>query len=583
LTHFRGFIFQNPKSHSKVRMAMFQPLNFTKKYILALSLIALLSILAYFNLNHLINKQSNDGEIINMSGKQRMLSQKIALFAINYKTEELNENVKAMEVGHGFLTSLVMSDEVQKIYYDKPIELDKRVKLYILHGKKFYNNRNGKSLTYILNNSQILLKDLDFAVSVYQKESELKVSKLKDIELLLLILTLIILVCEAFFIFKPVNTKIALKTQALIDEKNFSDTITESNTNAIISVGSDFKVRTYNKSAIDIFGYSKSEMIGHDSLLKIVPLLYQNAHRVGLSQFFKTGKFKFNNKVLELTAIRKSGQTFPIRISFGTNESKTDKIVVANIQDITDELDKDAKFLQQSRYAAMGEMIGNIAHQWRQPLSAISTISSGAKIRKIANIIDDDEIIEVFDKITNHTKYLSRTIDNFRNFFEKSENEALFDIKKVVSQVIELTDAIYKSNNIEVFVKMKDSISCKGNEGELSQVFMNIFNNSKDALIENKIENKILQLEIEKMHNNIIINFRDNANGIKPEIINNIFEPYFTTKHKSQGTGIGLYMSKEIIEKHFHGILSVENEKFKINDIEYFGACFTIKIPIFEN
>jgi len=559
---------------------VFHSLNFTKKYILALTIIALLSVLAYFNLNHLINKQSNDGEIINTSGKQRMLSQQIALFAIYFKTKQLNRNVKMMEDAHKFLTSLPMSNELKKIYFDKPVELDRQVKDYIEHSKKFYENRNGKSLTYILKNSQPLLISLDHAVDLYQLESESKVIELKDIELYLMLLTLFILSLEAFFIFRPANKRIQTKTKELIEEKNYSDTITESNTNAIIVVGSDFKVRTFNQSAEKIFGYSKEEMIGEDSLLKIVPDMYKKAHIKGLEQFFKTGKFRFENKAFELTALKKGGESFSMRISFGTNDNDEDRIVVANMQDITEELNKDAKILQQSRYAAMGEMIGNIAHQWRQPLSSISTMASGAKIRKKAGLIEDSELIETFDKITEHTKYLSRTIDDFRNFFKKSSNKTVFLVQDVVRQAISLTDAIYKNNQINVSLDIAESdLRCEGNESELSQVFMNVLNNSKDALIENEIENKNVFIKISKIQNDLAIEIYDNAGGIEADIIEKIFEPYFTTKHRAQGTGIGLFMCKEIIEKHFNGTILVSNKEFLVDKNGYQGAQFNIKIP----
>mgnify|MGYP000170243056 CR=1 FL=1 len=559
---------------------MFQSLAFTKKYIIALLLIALLSILAYFNLNHLMNKQSNDAQIINISGKQRMLSQQIALYAIYFKTKQLNINVRMMEKSHNFLISLPMNQELKKIYFEQPVALDSKIKEYIEHGKKFYADRNGKSLTYILKHSQLLLPDLDKAVSLYQLESEFKIIELKNNELFILILTLIILLFEAFFIFRPANTVIVKKTKELVDEKIYSDTIIESNTNAIIAVGSDFKVRTYNKSAQKIFGFSKEEMMGEDSLLKIVPSIYKKAHINGLKQFFRTGKFKFDNKSFELTALRKNGQSFPIRISFGANDNRNNRIVIANMQDITDEVDKDAKMLQQSRYAAMGEMIGNIAHQWRQPLSAISTMSSGMKIRKMAGLINDKELIDVFDKITAQTKYLSATIDDFRNFFKQSENETEFFVKDIVKQAITLTEALYKNNAINIILNIKnDSLTCRGKQSELSQVFMNLLNNSKDALLSSGVGSKQVIINIRKNEQDIEIEFYDNAQGIPEHIVEKVFEPYFTTKHKSHGTGIGLFMSKEIIEKHYKGTISIYNKKFVLDDITYVGACFNIKIP----
>ena len=242
--------------------------------------------------------------------------------------------------------------------------------------------------------------------------------------------------------------------------------------------------------------------------------------------------------------------------------------------------DKDRVLFQQSRLAAMGEMIGNIAHQWRQPLSSISTMASGAKIRKKAGLIEDSELIETFDKITAHTKYLSRTIDDFRNFFKKSTNKTVFSVQEVVRQAITLTDAIYKNNQIIVSVDINDSnLKCEGNESELSQVFMNVLNNSKDALIENEIENKHVFINISNLNNDIIIQIYDNAGGISEDIIEKIFEPYFTTKHRAQGTGIGLFMCKEIIEKHFNGTISVSNKEFLIDKNGYQGAQFNIKIP----
>ncbi len=147
-------------------------------------------------------------------------------------------------------------------------------------------------------------------------------------------------------------------------------------------------------------------------------------------------------------------------------------------------------------------------------------------------------------------------------------------------QAITLTDAIYKNNQIIVSVDINDSnLKCEGNESELSQVFMNVLNNSKDALIENEIENKHVFINISNLNNDIIIQIYDNAGGISEDIIEKIFEPYFTTKHRAQGTGIGLFMCKEIIEKHFNGTISVSNKEFLIDKNGYQGAQFNIKIP----
>ena len=154
----------------------FSSLSFTKKYVAALSIIALFSAAAYFNLVRLIDSQSNDAEILNISGRQRMLSQKTALFAIHYKTKKLKETVDMMEDSHDYLLSLKMSDEIKNIYHSKPVLLDEKVKKYIKRARSFLKHRDGRSLTYILVNSQPLLHDLDIAVTTYQVETEKKQS-----------------------------------------------------------------------------------------------------------------------------------------------------------------------------------------------------------------------------------------------------------------------------------------------------------------------------------------------------------------------------------------------------------------------
>ncbi len=563
-------------------MNFFSSLSFSKKYIFALSLIAAFSILAYFNLSQLINSQANDGEIINMSGRQRMLSQKIALFAINYKTKNLKETVDLMEDSHNNLLSREMSDTLKKVYYNEPIQLDKKVKAYILSARSFIQSRDGRSLTYMLNNSQNLLKDLDHAVSIYQDETELKTKNLQTNEFYILVLTLITLLFEALFIFRPANNSVNRKTRELRSQKEYSDMITQINTNAIIAVDHNLNILTFNKSAEEMFGYSAEEIL-YTKLTdeKIIPLEYLQQHNNGLENFMDSGKLKNVDKVFELEGQKKDKTLFPIRISFGTKIEQDSKIVVANIQNITKEKEKDNLIIQQSRFAAMGEMIGNIAHQWRQPLSSISAIATGAKLRHKNNLISDEELDETFVKIKNYTQYLSKTIDDFRDFFNEDAEKKIFAINEVVEKSISLIEASYKSNKIKLLIKQSDeNILINGSSSQLSQVFLNILNNAKDILIEKEINEKIVFLEIFKDDSYAIVTINDNAGGIPDDVKAKIYEPYFTTKHKSQGTGIGLFMSKRIIEQHFDGNLQSINKRFEVEDKSYFGASFCVKIKL---
>ena len=242
-------------------------------------------------------------------------------------------------------------------------------------------------------------------------------------------------------------------------------------------------------------------------------------------------------------------------------------------------LEKEAILNQQAKMAAMGEMIENIAHQWRQPLSVISTISSSLKIKKEMNILDDKEFYEALQNINKTSEHLSNTIDDFRNFFSPNKEMNKFYVSQLIKKSKDLIKSRFDKFNIKVIENI-DDIEILSYQNELFQVILNLFSNSIDVLSSSQIENKIIYIKIYHDENNLYIEFLDNGGGIKDEFINRVFEPYFTTKHKSQGTGIGLYMSLQIVTKHLNGEISVKNDTFIDNNIKYFGAKFTILLPI---
>ena len=242
-------------------------------------------------------------------------------------------------------------------------------------------------------------------------------------------------------------------------------------------------------------------------------------------------------------------------------------------------LEKEAILNQQAKMAAMGEMIENIAHQWRQPLSVISTISSSLKIKKEMNMLDDKEFYEALQSINRTSQHLSNTIDDFRNFFSPNKEMNKFYVSQLIKKSKDLIKSRFDKFNIKVIENI-DDIEILSYQNELFQVILNLFSNSIDVLSSNEIEDKIIHIKIYHDENNLYIEFLDNGGGIKDEFINRVFEPYFTTKHKSQGTGIGLYMSLQIVTKHLNGEISVKNDTFIHNNIKYFGAKFTILLPI---
>ena len=242
-------------------------------------------------------------------------------------------------------------------------------------------------------------------------------------------------------------------------------------------------------------------------------------------------------------------------------------------------LEQEAILNQQSKMAAMGEMIENIDHQWRQPLSVISTISSSLKIKKEMNILNDNEFYEALKNINKTSEHLSNTIDDFRNFFSPNKEMNKFYVSQLIKKSKDLIKSRFDKFNIKV-IEHIDDIEILSYQNELFQVILNLFSNSIDVLSSSQIENKIIYIKIYHDENNLYIEFLDNGGGIKDEFINRVFEPYFTTKHKSQGTGIGLYMSLQIVTKHLNGEISVKNDTFIENNTAYFGAKFTILLPI---
>ncbi len=233
--------------------------------------------------------------------------------------------------------------------------------------------------------------------------------------------------------------------------------------------------------------------------------------------------------------------------------------------------EKDKQLFEREKLAQMGEMIGNIAHQWRQPLSTISTAASGMKMQKEFNILSDEIFNSSINIIVDTTKFLSNTIDDFRNFIKEDKELKEFNLIFNLKQVMKIVKDSYKNNFIQISLKADHDILLKSIPGELSQVILNILNNAKDVLISKDQAKKFVNIEVIDQGDKVIISIEDNGGGIPEEIIPKIYDPYFTTKHKSQGTGIGLYMSHKIVTKNLKGNLYVQNTQS--------GAKFFIELP----
>ena len=234
--------------------------------------------------------------------------------------------------------------------------------------------------------------------------------------------------------------------------------------------------------------------------------------------------------------------------------------------------EKDRFLFQQSRLASMGEMIANIAHQWRQPLSELTITLY--QMKKVYTKQDNNKD-EAFEQSYMHAKKIiskmSETIEDFRNFFSPERQSDLFTLSSVAQEAIDIMHGTLERNGVYIDLCIKNDVKIQGYFNEFSQVLINLMNNSIDAFSLSKLKKKLIYIEIDtSIQGDAIIRICDNAGGIEAGILDKIFEPYFTTKHAKQGTGIGLYMTKMIIENNMNGIINVSNTQD--------GALFTIKL-----
>lgn len=279
---------------------------------------------------------------------------------------------------------------------------------------------------------------------------------------------------------------------------------------------------------------------------------------------------------LDITQQRK----YEISIREKALELKVAKLQLENLNSslekrIEDEIKKNTKqqhmIMQQNKLAQMGEMIENIAHQWRQPLAQInsSIILIDAILEK--HSFKDTLVENKLTEIESLTFYMSKTISDFKNFFNPNKKKTIFKVENAIQKASDVLKGLINSHHIQIEINIEKDLKINSYLGELQQVILIIINNSIDAFIHMNIHFPKILINAYTDNENLFIHIEDNALGINSDLLDKIFEPYFTTKHKAQGTGLGLYIAKMVVENSLLGFLSVENKQN--------GACFTIKIP----
>ncbi|RXJ97986.1 hypothetical protein CRU98_11850 [Arcobacter sp. CECT 8986] len=478
------------------------------------------------------------------------------------------------------LIGLEFNSEVSITKLENDINLikttTKQEKIFIRHAKNILHYfKRFEQLKNRINSLKLSVK-LESFEQRYNNSSNIFIKEIK-----LVLWSIILLLSISLLLFLYYYSRIAYQKIQL----NRFKLAVENSDNIIMTTDYNQKIKYVNDNFIKHTGYTYSEVIGKKASVLKSGLNSKKFYK-NLNDTIYSGNRWFG----EFINKRKDGELSYEKTSISPIFDEKGNIIefLAIKLDVTKErtIEKDLKnkehiLMQQAKMVALHEMLDSIAHQWRQPLSTISTAASGMKLNKEFDSLDDETFNKLIDSIVENSLYLSKTIDNFKSFFKTNSENVLFNIKDTINKVFNLMSYKFNENKIECILNI-DDIKIEGLEHELIQSLVNLFNNAQDA-INRKLtvdDRKLIFLDAYSDEtNNLIIKVRDNANGIDEKIIDKIFEPYFTTKHKSQGTGVGLYMTYEIISKHFNGIIYVKNVSYTYENKEYKGAEFIIKIP----
>ena len=381
----------------------------------------------------------------------------------------------------------------------------------------------------------------------------------------------VILVLIIFIIFHHKNLKHEINSLSFENKKHKK--MLNVTLEAVIFV-QNHKIVDLNEAAIELAGYDNKEDLVGISFQEFIA-------EEDLDMVVKNVEKRFLGKY-EVTLKNKQGKKFPALLQVSRFEEDDINTTIVNVLDLTDIKRREHILSQNVKMAQMGEMIGNIAHQWRQPLSVITTAASGIKMKKEYAKISDEELYSLLDSIVLNSEHLSSTIDVFRNFIKEKVELKEVIIQDRINNALAIIETRIKNEHITLINKIDYDTPVKAIIilGELSQVIINIINNAIDVLVKNSNPLKTIELDLEKEEDKIFITIEDNGGGISEKTMTHIFEPYFTTKHQFKGTGIGLYMSKIMVEKHLFGEIKVKNNEFEYLFKKYIGAEFTLSLPI---
>ncbi len=582
------------------RLSDFSLFSLQNRYIPALLLIALFATLAYKNVNDIMVSIHSDGTMINISGRQRMLSQKLIVDAqkfISSKQEHHKKNLlkslQLMEESHQFLITSELSQKVKSLYFNENIAKD--IQEYIQNFKTIINTQDQALFNTLKNQSQTILIKLNLIVEAHESENFTKMIELEKREQYLYIFTLLVLFLEAIFIFFPAAKKINKTQKELENEiqqktKELQHSIDIIDKNVIYSKTDLKGIITYaSKAFCNISEYTQKELLGkphnivrhfdmpasafrdmweHIQQQKPWSGEVKNRKKSGKAYWvnaYIAPEYDINGQHIGYAAVRHDI----------TDKKKIEKLNKELTVKINDEIEKsrkkDYQLFEQQKRIRISELIVNISHHWRQPLSMISTCASGMQLQKEYDLLDDNTFYKDTNSIIDATQNLSQTLDVFNSFINSDNKAESFYASLLVNEIKSIVQKELQINHIELLIDMEAN-QCKlvSIKKDLITVVTHLVYNARDMILKRKIQKPFIKLSIWSDNNMCNIGVEDNAGGVNQDIIQKIFDPYVTTKDANFGIGLGLYKCYMIVTQILDSKIEVQNTNN--------GAKFTINI-----
>ncbi len=482
--------------------------------------------------------------------------------------QEFNQNKKLKHI---------FNNIDDKYYYSQPLYINKQC--LKCHGKK----ENAPKI--ISDNYDMAynykLGDLRGIIDIELEQTNISkiLTKKSNNRLVFVIFFLFILILILF-----IYTRYIIKLDHEKDkqhEKETLDILLHSLPMAVQGYNEKREVIYWNKTSEEIYGYKFEDIQNHKFEELLIPDFMKDEVIKAIDNWY-TNDIHIPSK--ELPLIKKDGSTIFVYSShIMVTEKSGKKIMFCMDIDLTGQKEsqkKDTILAEQSKMVSMGEMIGNIAHQWRQPLSIISTASTGLIMEKEYGIFDETKLVNTCNIINDNAQYLSKTIDDFRNFIKGDRAKKYFNLTDEINSFLNLINGSIKNNNIHMIMNLQEDIKIDGYQNELTQCLINIFNNAKDVLKEKVENNRLIFISTFASEDKAMIKIKDNGGGIPKDILPKIFDPYFTTKHQSQGTGLGLHMIYNLIVDGMGGTVEAHNINYEYDGQEYIGAEFEITLSL---